>query len=323
MGRPLRALAWVVAMLVVGELAVRGLGHVMRRDAPVVAERSGGTGVIYCVGDSFTYGQGVQPDQAWPRVLAGLLREQLGADAPQVQTLAEPGRSSSVAVVEVAEALEKGDARLILVLSGWNANDGDFAAHAQARKRAVPFTTTLDLWLLHSRLYRVLKHALTLRGRTLHFDDVEIVPQTTAMSLYDFRSYQEIAQKNLRQIARMCRAAGVPCALLTYPHQPLPANPYTQSEYYHVVFGRTPLSEDDYLLHDRRPGEIAVDAIIREVAESEGLTMVDLQPPFERAGYGGLFLSDWHHPTPAGHALMARTVFDVVAPALTPSAPRH
>jgi lysophospholipase L1-like esterase len=264
--------------------------------------------VVYCLGDSFTYGQGVAPKEAWPRLLAQRLRA-AGADATEVRTLAEPGRSSSVVVENLAEVLKAGDARLVLILTGWNANDGDFAAHAAERREVVPWSTTLDLWLLRSRLYKIAKHALTLRSRTLVLEDVQVVPQTTAMSLYRFRAYQEIAQKNLRQLARMCHAARVPCAFLTYPHRDLPPNPYTRTEYYHMLFGRTPLDESDYLVRDRRPGEIAIDAVIRTVGKEEGIPVIDLQPAFAAAGRTDLFQSDLHHPTAPGHELIAGTVF--------------
>jgi lysophospholipase L1-like esterase len=297
---------------------VRLAAVVLRRDQPLAAAPPG-AGVIYCLGDSFTYGQGVPPEQAWPRVLGQLLRNQHGVAAPQVRVLAEPGRSSSVVVELVAKVLQAGDARLVLVLTGWNANDGDFAAYAAARHRTVPWTSTVDDRLEHSRLYKVVKHALTLRGRTLLLDGVAVVPQTTAMSLYDFHAYQEIGRQNLRTIARLCRTAGVPCALLTYPHQELPPNPYTRTEYYHALFGRTPLSEADYLVHDRRPGEIAIDAVIRQVGQSEGLPVIDLQPAFEAPASGPLFLGDLHHPTVEGHARMAETVRTAIRPMLPAS----
>ena len=301
-----RAVIGIALALVVGEGAVRALGHALRRDA-----RLGPAGAtIYCVGDSFTYGQGVHRDEAWPRLLGRLL----GDSAPAIVSLAEPGRSSSVALVEVANVLKRGDARLVLVMTGWNANDGDFAAYAERRSRPVPWQTRLDVWLERSRLYRVAKQAATYRGRTVVLDDVKLVPQTTAMSLYDFRAYQEIALENLRAIAERCRAARVPCVFLTYPHQPPPPNPYTRTEYYHVLFGRTPLAESDYLFHDRRPGEIAIDAVIRHVAESEDVPLIDVQPPFEAAGRHDLFQADWHHPTAAGHVLIAHAVLDAIAP---------
>jgi len=292
------------------EGAVRAAGWVLRRDRMLGA---GTGGVVYCIGDSFTYGQGVAPAEAWPNVLADLLRREDGASAPEVRTLAEPGRSSSVAMLDVATALKAADARLLLILTGWNANDGDFAAFAAAHDRPVPWTARVDLALSHSRLYRVLKQALTLRRRTLVLDDVEVIPQTTQMQLYDFRAYQQIARTNLQKIAAMCRAAHVPCAFLTYPHQQLPPNPYTRTEYYHALFGRTPLTEDDYLVHDRRPGEIAIDAIIREVGESEGIPVIDLQPAFASSDRHDLYQADWHHPTAAGHAIIANTVYTFIA----------
>lgn len=306
----------LVATLLLAEGAVRAAAFLLRRDDAVSARS--GEGVVYCIGDSFTYGQGVRPEEAWPRVLGRLLEEAAPGRAPEIRTLAVPGNSSSVALADLAKVLQAGDARLVLILAGWNANDGDFAEHAAERSRPVPWSARLDLWLSSSRLYRVVKQALTLRSRELVLDDVRIVPQTTAMSLYDFTAYQEIAARNLREMARLCRAAGVPCAFLTYPHQPLPPNPYTETEYYHALFGRTPLSERDYLVHDRKPGEIAIDAVIRTVAESEGVPLIDVQPAF--AGGKGMFLADYHHPTAAGHVRMARAVFDRVGGALVGTA---
>lgn len=297
---------WLLFMLVLAEGTVRLAGAVLRRDQAIASGRPGAT-VIYCVGDSFTYGQGVDRSQAWPAVLGALLPE------VTVQTLAVPGRSSSQARLEVQKALRAGDARLVLVMTGWNANDNDFAAWAAANARDVPWTATADLWMSHSRLYRVVKHALTFRSRTLVFDDAEVIPHTSRMELYDFRAYQEIARDNLTAIARMCHAAGVPCAFLTYPHQDLPPNPYTQTEYYHALFGRTPLGDADYLVQERQPGEIAIDAVIRTVSEAEGIALIDTQAAFVAAAPGGgLYLPDWHHPTAAGHRLIAETVYAAI-----------
>lgn len=310
-----QAMLWLLAVFTLAEGAIRLAATAVGREESIGSARPGAR-VVYCIGDSFTYGQGVRPEEAWPQVLAGWLHDAPGGADLDVRVLAEPGRSSSVVVQLVAEVLKAGDARLLLVLTGWNANDGDFAAHAAARHRPVPWASVADDWLERSRLYKVAKHALTLRSRTLVLDDVEIVPQTTAMSLYDFRAYQEIAEKNLRTVARLCRAANVRCALLTYPHQELPPNPYTRTEYYHALFGRTPLAAADYRVRDRRPGEIAIDAVIRVVGETEGLPVVDLQPAFEAPSSEPLFLADLHHPTAAGHARMAASVRDAIGPLL-------
>src|SRR5262249_17845657 len=86
---------WLGAVLVAAEGAVRAAGWVLRRDQSL-APGHAGANVIYAIGDSFTYGQGVTPEEAWPRLLASRLRAELGDAAPTVRTLAEPGRSSSV-----------------------------------------------------------------------------------------------------------------------------------------------------------------------------------------------------------------------------------
>ncbi|OQY65164.1 MAG: hypothetical protein B6D46_14585 [Polyangiaceae bacterium UTPRO1] len=300
-------LVWFASILALAEGSIRLASFVLRRDQALPPTLAG-AGTIYCIGDSFTYGQGVGRSEAWPQVLARMLGA-AGEGDVRVQTLAEPGRSSSAAIAEVAKALAAGDARLVLVMTSWNANDGDFAAWAVARARTVPWTARLDLWLARSRLYRVLKHAATYRSLTLVLDDVAVVPQTTSMQLYDFRAYQEIARANLERIAAMCHAAGVPCAFLTYPHQDLPPNPYTRSEYYHALFGRTPIGEGDYLIRDRHPGEIAIDAVIRTVGERTGTPVIDTQPAFLAAAGDELYQADWHHPTASGHRLIAATVF--------------
>ena len=308
----MRFAVWLVAMLLVVEGAVRSVGFILGRDGAAHALPHADGGIIYCVGDSFTYGQGVRREEAWPRLLAKRLRDALGTRSPEVRVLAQPGRSSSGVLVEVDKVLKRGDARLVLVMTGWNANDADFAQYATDRGQAVPVRVSIDLFLEHSRLYRVAKHALTYRELTLVLNDVKIVPLTHSMSLYSFRTYQEIGEKNLAHIARLCRAAAVKCVFLTYPHRLLPPNPYSQSEYYHTVFGRTVLTEEEYILHNRRPGEIAIDAVIRDVASRENVPLIDLQPGFEGLRPEKVFQEDLHHPTASGHELIAETVFEAL-----------
>ena len=70
-----RALAftiWLLVVLALAEGAVRFAGWVLRRDQGLGAGTAG-KNVVYCIGDSFTYGQGVQPTEAWPQVLSARL----------------------------------------------------------------------------------------------------------------------------------------------------------------------------------------------------------------------------------------------------------
>lgn len=296
--------------LPIAEAAVRLAAWAQRRDERTLAAGSAKGLAIYCIGDSFTFGLGVKPEEAWPKVLERLLNQR-GRGAAVVN-FANPGLSSANVLYAVARVIKQGDALAILVLAGWNANDSDFAQHAQERAQPVPFAARAENLLeSNSRLYRLLKQALTYRSRAAVLDAVKIVPQTT-MDLYDFRAYQEIAYKNLKRLAALCREFELPLVLLNYPYRDLPPNPYSKNEYYHVVFGRSKVSAEDYLIRDRQPDEIAIHAVIRKVGEEEGIPVVDVHEAFMRSGRAELFQPDLHHPTPVGHEIMAQAVFQAV-----------
>src|SRR5262245_38798157 len=65
-GSVLRATIWLLAVLLPAEGAVRGAALLLRRGQSFAGPHSGAN-VIYCIGDSFTYGQGVEEEQAWPQ----------------------------------------------------------------------------------------------------------------------------------------------------------------------------------------------------------------------------------------------------------------
>ena len=302
---------WLLFVFLLMEGGVRVAALVLARDSATPIANAGDAGVIYSIGDSFTYGLRVDDDQAYPKVLERLLKESGASESYEVRNLGYPGLSSSNAVYAVKRAIEAGDATLILVLAGWNVNDTDFQRLAEEKNRPVRWTTRLDTFAVHLRSYRLIKHLATLRSRTAVLDGIEIVPQAESMDLYNFREYQEIAKENLRKIARLGRDFSAPLVFLNYPYQDLPANPYSKNEYYHVVFGRTPISPDDYIT-ERLPDEIGIHAVIRHVAAEEGIPIVDLHEVFLRSGRTDLFQEDLHHPTAAGHELIASTVFDAL-----------
>lgn len=316
-GRIVAAVALCVATaLGAGEMGLRMAAARMSRE-PAVELRTG-RGFIYYIGDSFTYGQGVRPDEAWPAVFGARLQEDYGADAIPMMGYARPGMSSSYGLWLVSQALARGDARIILLLVGWNANDNDFADYRARHDQAVPLSARLNVVLEHSRLYRVLRLAARRDADTLTLDDVKLIPFVPRSELYDFHAYQEIARENLTKIAALCKSHGVPLLLLNYPHQRLPPNPYSPIEYIHVLFGRTPISDADYVIPDRQPGELAVDAIIRTVGREQQVPVLDVDAAFRASGRADLFLPDWHHPTATGHRIMADTVWQALEPLLPP-----
>lgn len=315
MTRPARALLVVLLGLTIGEASIRLAALLMRRDAWAGLSLPAGK-VIYAVGDSFTYGTGVERHLAFPQVLERLLRES-GLEEARVVNNGWPGLSSANALFAVAKILDEADPALVLVMTGWNANDTDFERHREAWRRH-SWTNALDNTLESLRLYRISKQLLTSRVRTAHLGDVELVPQAPAMELYDFRAYQEIARKHLQAIAELCHARDTPLVLLNYPYQHLPDNPWAlRNEYYHLVFGRTPLAETDYIIHEREAEESGLHSVIRTVGTENNVPVIDLRRIFADAGSDTLYQTDWHHPTVDGHRVIALAIFDRIAPILS------
>lgn len=305
--------AVLLGLLVAAEGALRLTAFFLRRDDPFRLRAASGARLVYCIGDSFTWGLGVRKDRAWPQLLQELVNRSSVTKRADVNNLGFPGLSSANALFAVASAIKQGDAGIILLMAGWNANDSDFIEHAKETSRPVPLRERVENVFEHSRLYRVLKQALTYRSRTALLDKYELVPQTE-MDFYDFRAYQEIAYENLKQLVRLCREFDVPIVLLNYPYRDLPPNEYSKNEYYHVLYGRTKVSPADYVIKDRRPDEIAIHSVIRKVGEEEAVKVIDFQEAFERSGrpVDQLFIHDFHHPSQVGHEIMAAAVMEAI-----------
>ncbi len=307
---------WLLFVLALGEGGARVVAWAISRNESAVPAPQAGANIVYCIGDSFTYGFGVERDQSYPAMLQRLFDASGDSRRVQVLNWGNPGLSSSNAIWAVARALEKGNVALIVVLAGWNVNNSDFIRHAEQTDRSVPLVSRLDAVCGHSALYRLARQALTVRARTAVLSGVELVPQAPEVDLFNFRQYQEIAYENLTRIARMCREFDVPLVLLNYPYCDLPPNPYSKNEYYHVLMGRTPLTDEDYIIFDRRQDEIGIHSVVRRVGQEQRVPVIDLHETFLRSGRSDLFQQDYHHPTADGYALMAQAIFDVVGPDL-------
>ncbi|MFC1680218.1 SGNH/GDSL hydrolase family protein [Pseudomonadota bacterium] len=309
-------LVWLIYVCLIAEGGIRLAPLIMGRASSTSIYAGQEGSVIFSIGDSFTYGQGVEPDEAYPTVLQTLLREAGLPKDYRVVNLGIPGLSSSTALYTTAKVIQSNDAALLLVMTGWNANNNDFQRYRLAKNRLVSLTTQINNLFEYSHLYRLAKQATTFRQRTVDLQDVELVPFTTAMDLYDFRDYQEIAKKNLEQIVELCHQNEVPLLLMNYPYRDLPPNPFSKNEYYHVVFGRSALSDNDYIIANRRRDEIAIHSVIRNVAETHQVPLIDLQEAFSKSTRSDLFQDDFHHPTAHGQRLIADTVFEVIEPIL-------
>ncbi len=280
-----------------------------------------GQGAVYYIGDSFTYGQGVEIEESWPAQLRLRMTEN-GAGSVPLLGYAKPGMSSSYSLYMLARAISSGAPRLVIVMMGWNANDNDFAEQRQRDSKELSLATRAHLLLEHLRLYRFLRLALLRRSETIELADVKLVPFVPRYTLYNFRDYQRITLRNLTKTARLARRYDVPIVFLNYPHQDLPPNPYSPIEYIHVLFSKTKITDADYIIEDRRPGEIAVNSIIRHVGAAEGVPVIDIASAFDALqDKSNLFQDDWHHPTARGQRIIADKLFSTLKPLLLKQLP--
>jgi lysophospholipase L1-like esterase len=303
-----KTLTLVIYCVLLMELGVRVSAFVMDRRS-----REGGPAegshLVYCVGDSFTYGVGVKRHEAWPSLLQNLLRQCDGTDY-EVVNMAIPGYGSSYALYIADKIKKASDPKTLIILTGWNANNNDFLRWRELSSVETSILSRTNVFLEHSKFYCLLKWLVTHRKDAVETDDIELIPLTGAMDLYSFKAYQEICLYNLNKIAKMCKDHDVPLLVLNYPYRKMPENEYgLEYEYYHLLFGRTPLSHEDYIISERQENEIAIHSVVRYIAERENLDYLDLNVCFQEGNPDSLFQKDLHHPTAPGHEIIARAVY--------------
>jgi lysophospholipase L1-like esterase len=208
----------------------------MTRDPlPPGRPADGGVFRVAAVGDSFTWGPGVEPDRAWPHVLEGLL----GARAHRPATVANLGVSGYNACqedrfVETSVIALRPD--LVVLQVGWN--DGE----------RLPYNPPLcglclpDLdaagcvveWLtLDSRVGRIVTRGLrALRGRVLPPPDTRgtdpyVLGGVDFMSAYWSAGapFRRSFEASIGRLVGRLRDAGIPVAAVWFPPRPASSSP--------------------------------------------------------------------------------------------------
>jgi lysophospholipase L1-like esterase len=282
---------------------------VLRAGVAVISQQSlggaaGAGTTILCIGDSFTFGIGVARGEKYPALLERRLRELPGGERYRVVNLGRPGTSSGYVLASLEKWLRRYRPACVVLMTGWNCNDHDFAQYRARTGRGRGLAWARARFLLgRLAVYRLARYEL---ARLRATPDEAVYPEVMSMELYDFRDYQRIAMENVDAICEKLRRAGVPLVLLTYPEARPPANPRTATEYYHYIFGKTAITDDDYLLRDRG-GKIAVNAIVARIAANRALPLADNAEAFR--GAGDVFIPGDHHPNAVGNRIIADTAF--------------
>lgn len=267
-----------------------------------------GAATILCVGDSWTYGHGVAPADAWPARLGAAIRAAGGGDE-RVRNLGKPGGSAMVAARELAAAFAAGARpERVLVLVGMNPDPpGGGSADPGALRALRP-------WLSGFASYRLLTQAVW-RARLAAPDavgEVTIVPGLVESKEAGARFAREQARALQRGLARLDEIAGAHGAEVVVLNYALP-----------------PVLLDDPAFHGG-----TVNTRLAEAADALRLPLVDVQAAYVARGVKGpevtihgaaglvprvvggasALAGDPRaagyelHPNAAGHAIYAETV---------------
>ena len=169
------------------------------RDGPIVQD---GRTRVLAIGDSCTFGWGVEQTEAYPQVLQGLLDARRTTPGYRVINAGVPGYTSYHGVLYLRE---RGLAlRPAIVIAGYGFNDifrtGDVVQALRWQRALMPLLELDDALLDRSRMWLWVRAKTAMAPR----DDLP------------FRSTPERYRRNLVDIVEMARAAGVKPLLVSF-----------------------------------------------------------------------------------------------------------
>jgi lysophospholipase L1-like esterase len=311
------ALLAPIVLLAVLEGLLAGVAMFMRapRPAPTQTDDNARRVRVLVLGDSFSYGVYLPPEQSYPAQLQAVLEGDYGQRF-QFINAAQPGRSPSMIWHDLDTVLDATKPDHILLLAGFNMSDADIVRYRDATGEGVSGVRgamlRASVTLSRLRSFRLLRNVVL---RSMPRTD-ELLQVDTSMRQFDFRLYQEVNAWALDGLIGAIQQRGIDLVVLNYPQAPVRDNSVGEEhEYYYVIFMREakPLTHDDYLF-ERRPREMALNAIISALVRKHRVPLVDNFAAFDRVPERGkLFLPNDEHPNADGYGLMAKTVAKVLA----------
>jgi len=239
---------------------------------------------IAILGNSCSFGWGVDDDESFAGRLQAMLRNTPGFDSAEVYNFSVPGYSSFQGVRNYQKYVRPYKPDILLVTFAWN--DQWISANNRPDKdQKMPPELILDLYntVGPTRFYRLLKSLMF--SAAGGWEMPEYRDQEARVSLDDFKA-------NLGEIIDMAHKDDARVILLT---SPIPSM--------ETYYNRT---EKSYM-HERH---YYYNEMTREAAAVHGAELIDLAAIFDK--YDDLFedvTSDPFHYNSAGHALAATEIF--------------
>lgn len=156
-------LVWLFCLLLLTEISLRALGRLYSRKPSLAETSNNQTFNIVCIGDSFTYGVGVEAAYSYPRQLERMLNNANLNKRFKVFNLAVPGSNSSQHLKCLEDLLGRYKGLdLAIILTGandrWNLDDSNiYKVMVGGNYRSGLKGVRLKIFLSKLRVYKMLK----------------------------------------------------------------------------------------------------------------------------------------------------------------------
>lgn len=255
---------------------------------PEITKNKNGTRIL-ALGNSCTFGWGVQYENCWTKVLQDKLNETSGGESIEVINAGVPGYSSHQGKI-LLEKLMPLDPDIVLVMYGWNDHWRAGKDISDARQKSPPAVVMeVQNYLSRLMLYKLVRKATLSLTEDTTFVKMEDMSGTRRVSPDEF-------SENLKSIIKRVQAAKAKPILVIPPIATL--DTYFKD-----------MSSDLHLLHQRYQN------VIVKVGEYQKVPVIDLQQAFDNFDdlYDDAF-GDPIHFNQKGHQIAAGQIAEFISP---------
>ena len=255
------------------------------RDEEFSVEKEQGAFRILALGDSVTFGWGVEAEETYVEQIEDMLNARFSSRQFEVINAGVPGRDTPNELEYLQQVGLSYDPDLVTV--GWVVNDVQGARAVTLLNAPIPFKRLLEKSALYVFLRNTIRRGLAYGITNIRYDQKAADKEQVTMLESDTPATQAAWVENLgylEEMARITRQKGIPLVL--------------------VIFPNSFQLEPEY-------SDARIQAILKEFAETNSVSVVDLLPAFKRESQSGtvpLFLPD-SHPNPKGHRVAAEEIY--------------
>lgn len=269
------------------EFSLRVLGHFFSTGLSLEKSQSSQTFNILCLGDSFTYGWGIERSQTYPKQLERILNTNNRYYMQfKVFNLGVPGSNSSQLLKYAEDILIKyKNVDMIIILTGandaWNLADSNIYRFISSNKEFCLANIKVRIFFSKFRIYKMLKIILlNLKGKTLE-SGVDPFKQIPRYENIEENILRNLLEYNLTRLAVLAKDNKIKLIFQNYPRGDLYGGKITEKIAMHF---NIPFVDNAYAFNEK----------LKEVRLKD------------------LFIYDNSHPNQQGYRIMAEGIYRAI-----------